>query len=171
VFASLSVEENLILTFRRAVGRRRQGEPLERAYRAFPRLLERRSQLAGALSGGEQRMLALAKVLALPQRMLVVDELSLGLAPAVLEEVYTALGTILASGTSLLMVEQHLPRALALADHVVVLSRGQVVRQGTVDEIGDFVSELLPSTATEMTATQLHVQQPGGVAPDDPEPC
>jgi branched-chain amino acid transport system ATP-binding protein len=171
VFATLSVEENLILAFRRAVGRRREGDPLERAYDAFPRLRERRSQPAGALSGGEQRMLTLAKVLALSQRLLVVDELSLGLAPAVVDEVYTALETILADGTSLLVVEQQLARALAIADHVVVLASGRVVRQGATNEVGDIVSTMLPVAASELTATQLRGQQPAGDPCDDPEPC
>jgi len=91
VFATLTVEENLVLTFRRAVGPGGVPDLLDRAFVAFPRLGERRRQLAGTLSGGEQRMLALAKVLALPQRLLVVDELSLGLAPAVVDEVFVAL--------------------------------------------------------------------------------
>ena len=144
VFASLSVEENLLLTFGQAVGRRGQGEALERAFGAFPRLAQRRHQLAGTLSGGEQRMLTLAKVLAVPQRLLVVDELSLGLDPVVLDDVFAALGAILRSGTSLLVVEQHLPRALELASRVVVLARGRVVHDGPVAEAGDALAGLLP---------------------------
>ena len=144
VFASLSVEENLLLTFGQAVGRRGQGEALERAFGAFPRLSQRRHQLAGTLSGGEQRMLTLAKVLAVPQRLLVVDELSLGLDPVVLDDVFAALGAILRSGTSLLVVEQHLPRALELASRVVVLARGRVVHDGPVAEAGDALAGLLP---------------------------
>ena len=144
VFASLTVEENLLLTFGQAVGRRGQGEALERAFGAFPRLAQRRHQLAGTLSGGEQRMLTLAKVLAVPQRLLVVDELSLGLDPVVLDDVFAALGAILRSGTSLLVVEQHLPRALELASRVVVLARGRVVHDGPVAEAGDALAGLLP---------------------------
>ena len=82
VFATLDVEDNLRLTFVRALGRKGASEALARAYERFPRLADRRRQLAGTLSGGEQRMLALARVLAVPPRLLVVDELSLGLAPA-----------------------------------------------------------------------------------------
>jgi branched-chain amino acid transport system ATP-binding protein len=149
VFATLTVEENLVLTFGRAVGRRRVAEVLERAYGAFGRLRERRHQAAGTLSGGEQRMLALAKVLALPQRLLVVDELSLGLAPVVVDEVYGALRTILDAGTALLIVEQHVDRALALADHVVLLAKGKVVRSGPVSEVGRDVSALLPSRSAQ----------------------
>ena len=91
VFASLTVEENLTLSFRRALGRRGVPGGLDQAYEAFPRLGERRTQSAGTLSGGEQRMLALARVLVLHQKLLVVDELSFGLAPVVVDEVYAAL--------------------------------------------------------------------------------
>jgi len=133
------------------VGRRGEAEALGRAYDAFPRLGERRHQPAGTLSGGEQRMLALAKVLALPQRLLVVDELSLGLAPVVVDEVFAALRRILAAGTALLVVEQHVGRALDLADEVVVLAKGRVVRHGRVDEVGDAVAGLLPTRASSLS--------------------
>lgn len=143
VFASLTVEENLTLSFRQALGKRGVPAALERAYDGFPRIGERRDQSAGTLSGGEQRMLALARVLVLHQRLLVVDELSFGLAPVMVDEVYTALERVLASGTSLLLIEQHIDRALELADDVAVLSKGRVVYYGTVagveGRIGDLV--------------------------------
>ena len=88
VFASLTVEENLLLSLRRSLGRSRTAGGLARAYEMFPPLSQRRRQVAGTLSGGEQRMLALARVLAKPPRLLVCDELSLGLAPIVVDEVY-----------------------------------------------------------------------------------
>lgn len=154
VFGSLSVEENLVLTFRQALGRRHQHEALDRAFSAFPRLAERRDQLAGTLSGGEQRMLTLAKVLAAPRRLLVVDELSLGLDPVVLDEVFDGLATILRGGTSLLIVEQHVARALELADHVVVLAHGRVVHQGAASEAGEAIAALLPSAATRPPPTR-----------------
>jgi len=119
VFGSLSVEENLLLSFRQAVGRRGLAGAVARAYDAFPRLGERRHQPAGTLSGGEQRMLALAKVLAVPQRLLVVDELSLGLAPVVVDEVFTGLRAVLEAGTAVLVVEQHVDPALGQEHHVV----------------------------------------------------
>ena len=143
VFASLTVEENLVLPFRRALGRKGVPDALDRAYEAFPRLGERRGQSAGTLSGGEQRMLALARVLVVHQNLLVVDELSFGLAPVVVDEVYAALERVLATGTSLLLIEQHVDRALVLADDVVVLSKGRVVYDGPVagveDRLGDLV--------------------------------
>lgn len=145
VFASLTVEENLALAFRRSVGRARLAATIERAYHAFPRLGERRRQSAGTLSGGEQRMLALARVLANPPRLLVVDELSLGLAPIVVDEVFRTLERIRQEGTSLLIVEQHVGRALTLADRAVLLSKGEVAHEGPVSEIGDRIERLLPA--------------------------
>ena len=109
VFATLDVEDNLRLTFLRSLGRREAGRALERSYERFPGLAERRRQLAGTLSGGEQRMLALARVLAVPPKVLVVDELSLGLAPRVVDDVFHALREIRDAGTSLLVIEQQVP--------------------------------------------------------------
>ena len=144
VFATLDVEDNLRLTFIRALGRKGAGEALERAFSRFPRLAERRRQLAGTLSGGEQRMLALARVLAVPPKLLVVDELSLGLAPRVVDDVYRALREIRDAGTSLLVIEQQLPRAMELAEQLVVLRKGEVVAAGPVGELGDLARQLLP---------------------------
>lgn len=152
VFATLSVEENLVLTFRQAVGRRGVADALERAYQAFPRLQERHKQLAGTLSGGEQRMLSLAKVLAVPQKLLVVDELSLGLAPVVVDEVFGALQAIRANGTALLVVEQHMDRVLALADRVVVLSKGRVVYSGSPEGAAALATTLVPPAGDDGTS-------------------
>ncbi len=143
VFASLSVEENLTLAFRQTLGRRGVPGGLEEAYDAFPRLGERRGQSAGTLSGGEQRMLALARVLVLRQRLLVVDELSFGLAPVIVDEVYEALARVRSGGTSLLLIEQHVDRALLLADSVVVLAKGKVVYDGSVEGVRDQLGELV----------------------------
>lgn len=137
VFASLTVRENLELSFRRALGRRGVEPALARAYELFPRLGERRKQVAGTLSGGEQRMLSLARVMVSPPKLLVADELSLGLAPIVVDEVYRNLATIRDSGTAILLVEQYVTHALALADAAVVLAKGAVVHSGPAAELGD----------------------------------
>jgi len=144
VFATLDVEDNLRLTFVRVLGRGGAADAIAKAYERFPRLAERRRQLAGTLSGGEQRMLALARVLAVPPKLLVVDELSLGLAPRVVDDVFQALREIRDAGTSLLLIEQQLPRALELAEQLVVLRKGRVVESGPVEKLGDLARELLP---------------------------
>jgi len=144
VFSSLSVEENLTLGFRQSLGRSGVAGALERAYDRFPALAGRRRQSAGTLSGGEQRMLSLARVFADPPQLLVVDELSLGLAPGIVDSVFDALDDIRARGTTLVVIEQHVDRALKLADHVVLLSKGRVVYRGLAAEIGDQVERLLP---------------------------
>ena len=144
VFASLSVEENLVLSFRQSLGRSGVAGALERAYDRFPRLAERRRQSASTLSGGEQRMLSLARVFADPPRLLVVDELSLGLAPAIVDVVFDALAEIRKQGTTLVVIEQHVDRALEFAEYVVLLTQGQVVYRGLAAEIGDQAERLLP---------------------------
>jgi branched-chain amino acid transport system ATP-binding protein len=145
VFASLTVEENLLLTLRRTLGRSGVAGGLKRAYELFRPLSQRRRQLAGTLSGGEQRMLALARVLANPPRLLVCDELSLGLAPIIVDEVYKTLSTIREAGTTPLIVEQHVGHALGVADDVAVLVKGRVTYDGPVAEMGDLSERLLPS--------------------------
>lgn len=143
IFASLTVEENLSLAFRQAFGRAGSGAALERAYELFPRLRERRRQRAGTLSGGEQRMLSLARVLVNPPRLLIADELSLGLAPIIVDEVYETLGTIRGVGTTLLIIEQHVHKALEFADDVGVLVKGRLSYHGPVAELGDLSAQLM----------------------------
>jgi branched-chain amino acid transport system ATP-binding protein len=142
VFSTLTVEENLLLSFRQLADD--VAAALERAYTAFPRLGERRRQVAGTLSGGEQRMLSLARVLGEPPRLLIADELSLGLAPVVIDEVYRSLGAIRDLGTSVLLVEQQVTRALTLADHVVLLAKGEVGYRGAPGDMGDLAREVTP---------------------------
>ncbi len=145
VFSTLSVEDNLLLTFRRQLSRREAAVALARTYDRFPHLKERRRQLAGTLSGGEQRLLALARVLAVPPELLMVDELSLGLAPKAVDEVFAALREINRAGTTLLVVEQQIRRALDLASHVIVLRKGRVIYDlPTSAMTEDLASELLP---------------------------
>jgi branched-chain amino acid transport system ATP-binding protein len=147
VFGSLTVEENLTLEFRRSLGRRGVADGIERAFAMFPRLRDRRGADAGTLSGGEQRMLSLARVLVQPPRLLVVDELSLGLAPIVVDEVYATLDRIRREGTTMLLIEQYVGHALRIADDVVVLAHGEVAAMGAVGELGDVREQLLPAPA------------------------
>ena len=146
VFASLTVSENLDLTFRRTRGRAGVKDGLDEAYGLFPRLGERRTQQAGTLSGGEQRMLSLARVLVEKPRLLIADELSLGLAPLVVDEVYRTLETIRSSGTTLLLVEQHVHHALEIADHAIVMTKGEVAYSGPVSELVDLQARVLGGT-------------------------
>lgn len=146
VFASLTVEENLALSFRQAQGRSGVQPSLDRAYELFPRLGARRTQSGASLSGGEQRMLSLARVLVDPPKLLVVDELSLGLAPIVVDEVYRTLRRIRDEGTALLVVEQQMTHALDLADEVVILENGRVTHRGPASDRDAVVEHLLPST-------------------------
>jgi branched-chain amino acid transport system ATP-binding protein len=148
LFASLTVEENLTLGFRQKLGRAGVSGGLERAYAAFPVLAERRRQMGGTLSGGQQRMLSLARVLATSPRVLVVDELSLGLAPVVIDAVYEGLLTVRDSGCAIIVVEQQVDRALAIADQAVLLSHGSVAWTGPANQASAAMEALLSSRQT-----------------------
>jgi branched-chain amino acid transport system ATP-binding protein len=139
VFATLTVEENLTLSFRRLRGRAGVRPALEQAYELFPVLGQRRTQVAGTLSGGEQRMLSMARVLVEGPKLLVADELSLGLAPIIVDEVYESLDRLREQGTALLIVEQQVTHALRLCDRVVLLHHGAVSWTGPTAEAGDRV--------------------------------
>ncbi|HEY1738553.1 MAG TPA: ABC transporter ATP-binding protein [Acidimicrobiia bacterium] len=133
VFATLTVSENLELPLRRTRSRAQTEAEMQRAFDMFPRLGERRKQLAGTLSGGEQRMLSLARAIVEDAQLVVADELSLGLAPIVVDEVYGMLGRIRDQGATLLIIEQHVGHALAIADSVIILDRGSVGFVGSPD--------------------------------------
>jgi branched-chain amino acid transport system ATP-binding protein len=133
VFANLTVEENLKLAFRQRGGRQSVSGSLEKAYAAFPVLGERRRQNGGTLSGGEQRILSLAKVLVEPPQLLVADEISLGLAPVMIDAVYEGLRQINQAGTALMIVEQQVDRVLDIARTAVVLEHGAVAYSGPAD--------------------------------------
>jgi branched-chain amino acid transport system ATP-binding protein len=143
VFSSLTVEENLTLAFRQRAGRRLLDSNLERAYTAFQILGDRRRQMAGTLSGGQQRLLSLAKVLVVPPQVLIADELSLGLAPVVVDTVYDGLAEINRNGTALIVVEQQVSRVLELAGKAVVLDRGSVYYDGDPAGAGSAVEALM----------------------------
>jgi branched-chain amino acid transport system ATP-binding protein len=143
VFSTLNVEENLTLAFRQRAGRTKLKENLERAYTAFPILGERRRQSGGTLSGGQQRLLSLAKVLVVPPKVLVADELSLGLAPVIVDQVYEGLREINRNGTALVVVEQQVNRVLQLANWAVVLNHGSVAYEGDPAGAGAAVETLM----------------------------
>jgi branched-chain amino acid transport system ATP-binding protein len=136
LFGELAVEDNLVLGAFQRTRRRAQLEPaLEAVYRRFPRLKERREQLAGTLSGGERQMLALGRALMARPRLLMLDEPSLGLAPLVVREVFRAIAELRAAGVSILLVEQNARAALDVADYGYVLETGETVLEGTSAEL------------------------------------
>ena len=133
LFGGLRVEDNLLLgAFARAgKARRAIRADLEEVYRRFPRLLERRSQLAGTLSGGERQMLALGRALMARPRLLMLDEPSLGLAPRIVRDIFQIIAELKRSGVSILLIEQNARAALEVADHGYVLETGDVVLEGS----------------------------------------
>ncbi|MFN2539420.1 MAG: ABC transporter ATP-binding protein [Mycobacteriales bacterium] len=133
IFPNLSVTENVSLFAFSAQASPRDIE--ERAYAQFPRLGERRSQLAGRLSGGEQQMLAMARALSTDPALLLLDELSMGLAPKIVEELYEIVGDIGRQGVSVLVVEQFARRALAVAQLGIVMVQGRVTAMGEPADI------------------------------------
>jgi branched-chain amino acid transport system ATP-binding protein len=138
VFPSLSVFENLEMGAYTAAGRRTWRENLEKIYTWFPVLAERTKVQAGALSGGQQQMLAIARGLASSPKLLMLDEPSMGLSPAIADEIFERVVAIHAtSGLTILLVEQRVAEALHFADRAYVLEAGAVVLQGTQDELKD----------------------------------
>jgi len=134
VFAPFTVEDNLRLGAIRLQGSVR--ERFDYVYRLFPRLEERRSQLAGTLSGGEQQMLAIGRALMSAPRLLLLDEPFLGLAPLVVQEIRAALEALRRSGLTLLLVEQKLDIALAFAQRAYVLIKGRVALEAHTSDLG-----------------------------------
>lgn len=131
VFANFSVEENLLMgAFSRKDTNHIKGD-LDKNYALFPRLLERRAQKAGNLSGGEQQMLAVARALMARPKLLILDEPSLGLAPMVCADIFRTVEEIKSAGTTVLLVEQNARKALSLADYAYVLETGLITISGT----------------------------------------
>lgn len=136
LFASLTVKENLVVGgYSRPKERMREG--LNRVLDVFPRLGERLGQLAGSLSGGEQQMLSIGRAMMSEPKLLLIDELSLGLMPKIIDICYEAISDLKENGLTILLVEQSTQRALDVADRVCVLESGKAVWQGTAVEAKD----------------------------------
>ena len=134
LFATMNVEDNLLLGAFRAE-RAAVATSFERVYVLFPRLKERRRQLAGTLSGGEQQMLAMGRALMGAPKLLMLDEPSLGLAPIIVADIFRTIGELRSSGVSVLLVEQNAQAALAVADRAYVMELGEFVLEGKASEM------------------------------------
>ncbi len=135
VFAQLSVLENLRLGAYTRSDKAEVEDTLAKVYKSFPRLAERKNQLAGTLSGGEQQMLAMGRALMSKPRIVLMDEPSMGLSPLLVQEIFHIIEEISASGTTVLLVEQNANKALSIADRAYVLETGNIVLEGKASEL------------------------------------
>jgi branched-chain amino acid transport system ATP-binding protein len=134
LFGSMSVEDNLMLGgFRTSAAERAQS--LAQVFTRFPRLQERRTQLAGTLSGGERQMLAMGRALMGKPRLLMLDEPSLGLAPLIVRDIFEIIVSLRKTGVSILLVEQNARAALQVADHAYVMELGEITTQGPASQL------------------------------------
>jgi len=135
ILSTLTVEDNLILGAYAKRTRKKRAELIERVYTTFPILKERQRLPAGTLSGGQQQMLAIGRALMMDPKLLILDEPSLGLAPIVMDEVFRIIKSFRTAGTSMLLIEQNLVKALQVADRGYVLETGKVQLQGSSQEL------------------------------------
>lgn len=131
LFGTMTVEENLEMGAFSKRGARKYADHLDRVFTLFPRLKERRRQKAGTFSGGEQQMLAIARGLMTDPEILIIDELSLGLAPVVVYQLFATLKALKDTGTTILLVEQNVHLAFAISDYAYVIAEGRLVTDGT----------------------------------------
>ena len=135
LFPAMTVRDNLDLGAFNPAARARHAESLEWVHALFPRLAERRAQVAGSLSGGEQQMVALGRALMARPWLLLMDEPSLGLAPVVVDEVFDAIETVRGEGVSIVLVEQNVQRALDISSRAYLLAEGRIVLEGDAKEM------------------------------------
>ena len=137
LFGTMPVEDNLLLGAYRQVrlGQKNSQPALDNVYRLFPRLKERRNQLAGTLSGGERQMLAVGRALMSQPALLMLDEPSLGLAPLVVKEIFRIIDSLRSTGVTILLVEQNARAALEVADYAYVLEMGEIALEGPAREL------------------------------------
>ena len=133
VFAELSVYENLKMGAYTRKDKEETAKTLEMVYKRFPRLEERKNQLAGTLSGGEQQMLAMGRALMSHPKIIVMDEPSMGLSPILVNEIFDIIQEVSAGGTTVLLVEQNAKKALSIADRAYVLETGKIVLEGDAE--------------------------------------
>jgi branched-chain amino acid transport system ATP-binding protein len=134
IFPGLSVQENIRMAVRRVGSTDQRRSAAAHAYELFPALSNRRTQRAGTLSGGEQQMLALARALAVPPRLIIADEMSLGLAPLIVDFVFENIERASQTGVTIVLIEQFIHRALSLASECVILRQGTVAWTGPADQ-------------------------------------
>jgi branched-chain amino acid transport system ATP-binding protein len=138
IFNRLTVVENLHMgAYTRSDASAAVGADMERVFTVFPRLKERRAQVAGTLSGGEQQMLAIGRALMAKPRLLLLDEPSMGLAPVLVEQIFDTVRTINEQGVTILLVEQNAAMALSIAVRGYVLETGQIALEGRASELAD----------------------------------
>jgi branched-chain amino acid transport system ATP-binding protein len=137
IFQELSVYDNLVMGAYTVKNQQQFKEDLEKIFDKFPRLAERRNQIAGTLSGGEQQMLAMSRALMIRPKLLMLDEPSMGLAPILVDQIFEIIKELNAAGTTILLVEQNASKALEISDRAYVLETGSVTLSGTGKELAN----------------------------------